>query len=813
MANTRFCIDFWKVNEVTEKDAYPLPQVTATLDKLRGARYLTTLDLKNGYWQVPLTPDSRPITAFTIPGRGLFQFRVMPFGLHSAPATFQRLLDTIIGPALEPNVFVYLDDIIVISKTFDEHLRLLTEVFRRLRDARLRLNPAKCRFCVDQLKYLGHVVDRHGIRTDPEKVSAVVDWPAPSSVKQIRQFLGMASWYRRFIENFSTLAAPLTRLTRKNARWAWGPEEDTAFRALKKTLTSAPVLACPDFSRRFILQTDASTGGLGAVLTQHFEEGERVIAYASRTLNGAERNYSATELECLAIVWGIRRMKDYLEGYAFTVVTDHQSLKWLQRLETPSGRLARWLFELQQYDFDVKYRRGALNRVADALSRQPETCAAVPLRCRWYLRLYEEVERDPDGRPDYRIENGRLRRHILHSLNFKEDPAAGQWKECVPKERRHEILQRYHDAPTAGHLGIAKTIARIAERYYWPGMLREITAHVRSCQKCQAHKVSQTPPAGTLHATNVQRPWEQVMVDLVGPLPRSRQGHTWLFVMQDRFTKWIELTPLRHATAKNTTRAVTEKIVLRHGRPDSLVSDNGTQFTSAIFTDRLAELGIQHRTTPVYAPHCNPVERTNRTVKTMIGQFVERDHRNWDEQLPALQFAFNTAVHEATGYTPAFLNHGRELAAPHPDDTPPATERQPHEIHQQLKDAYEVVRINMARAFQRQEKYYNLRRREWRPQIGDWVWKRDHALSNRANHFNAKLAPRFVGPLEVRQIISPVIVNLRSQRGKWYRHIHVQDLKSANKTPELNKNNETDSEDEDELPPPVGTPAAEGIEN
>src|SRR5580765_6680025 len=254
----RFCIDFRKVSEVTEKDAYPLPQVTATLDKLRGARYLTTLDLKNGYWQVPLTPDSRPITAFTIPGRGLFQFRVMPFGLHSAPATFQRLLDTVIGPTLEPHVFVYLDDIIVISKTFDEHLRLLTEVFRRLRDARLRLNPAKCRFCVDQLKYLGHVVDRHGIRTDPEKVSAVVDWPAPSSVKQIRQFLGMASWYRRFIENFSTLAAPLTRLTRKNARWAWGPEEDTAFRALKKTLTSAPVLACPDFSRRFILQTDAS---------------------------------------------------------------------------------------------------------------------------------------------------------------------------------------------------------------------------------------------------------------------------------------------------------------------------------------------------------------------------------------------------------------------------------------------------------------------------------------------------------------------------------------------------------------------------
>ncbi|KAL6417073.1 hypothetical protein ACFW04_013013 [Cataglyphis niger] len=369
----RFCIDFRKVNDATEKDAYPLPQVTATLEKLRGAKYLSTLDLKQGYWQVPLESKSRPITAFTIPGRGLYQFKVMPFGLHSAPATFQRLLDKIISPALEPNVFVYLDDIIIISKTFDDHLRLLTEVFRRLRDARLRLNPEKCKFCVNQLKYLGHVVDRKGIRTDPEKVSTVENWPEPRTVKQIRQFLGMASWYRRFIANFSTIAAPLTSLTRKNAKWKWGAEETTAFRELKKTLVSAPVLACPDFARRFVLQTDASASGLGAVLTQNFEEGERVIAYASRTLNSAEKNYSATELECLAVVWGIRRMKGYLEGYSFTVITDHQALKWLQRIEAPTGRLARWLFELQQYDLEVKYRKGTLNRVADALSRSATT--------------------------------------------------------------------------------------------------------------------------------------------------------------------------------------------------------------------------------------------------------------------------------------------------------------------------------------------------------------------------------------------------------------------------------------------------------
>ncbi|KAL6433556.1 hypothetical protein ACFW04_006562 [Cataglyphis niger] len=535
---------------VTEKDAYPLPQVTATLDKLRGARYFTTLDLKNGYWQVPLARESRPITAFTVPGKGLMQFRVMPFGLHSAPATFQRLLDSVIGPALEPNVFVYLDDIIVISQTFEQHLELLTEVFRRLRAARLRLNPEKCRFCVDQLRYLEHV-DCAGIHTDPEKVSAVASWAEPRTVRQIRQFLGMASWYRRFIENFSTIAAPLTRLTKKNACWTWEEDESAAFQQLKDALTTTPVLACPDFNRRFFLQTDASTSGLGAVLTQYHEDGERVIAYASRTLSGAEKNYSATELECLAVIWGIRRMRNYLEGYAFTVITDHQSLRWLQELEAPTGRLARWLFEFQQYDYDIKYRRGALNRVADALSRQPAVSAIQPIRCRWYTRKLEETRRDPAAHPDYR--------------------------------------------------------------------------------------------------------------------------------------------------------------------------------------------------------------------------YVDHDHREWDEALPALQFAYNTAVHDATGYTPAFINH----AAPMPDTV-------------QRQEAEEMVRVNLARSFQRQEHYYNLRRRQWRPQIGDTVWKREYPLSNKANAFNAKLAPKFIGPLEVRRMISPVITDLRSKSGKWYRHIHIQDLKPA---PKVNNNN------------------------
>lgn len=780
----RFCVDYRRVNDVTEKDAYPLPQVTATLDKLRGARYLSTLDLKNGYWQVPLTPASRPITAFTIPGKGLMQFRVMPFGLHSAPATFQRLLDQVLGPELEPNVLVYLDDIIIVSQTFDEHLRHLTEVFRRLRQAKLRLNPEKCHFCRDQLKYLGHVVDRHGIRTDPEKVSAVSNWPAPTTVRRVRQFLGMASWYRRFVGNFSTIATPLTRLTCKGSKWTWGPDEENAFHQLKQALVSAPVLACPDFTRRFTLQTDASSFGLGAVLTQQHPDGERVVAYASRTLNGAEKNYSATELECLAVVWGIRKMRGYLEGYAFTVLTDHQSLRWLQRIEEPSGRLGRWIFELQQFDFDVQYRRGSQNTVADALSRQPEVCSTQSApRCTWYRRIMAGIRERPVDFPDYRVKEGVLYRHLLHDIDFREIDPADQWKRCVPREEREQVLRRNHEDPTAGHFGVAKTIARMARLYYWPGMFQAITRYVRKCPNCLAHKVPPTRPAGNLFTAPVTAPWEQVTLDLIGPLPRSRQGNVWLLVMQDRFSKWVELQPLRRATAPGVTKAITERIIYRHGCPEQIISDNGTQLKSAQLRDVLQAFRIKHRTTPVRAPHCNPVERTNRTLKTMISQYVGKNHRQWDELLSPLQFAYNVARHEATGYTPAYLNHGREPAYPHPEDRRHAPNPAPHATRRRLEEAFEVVRIHRARAFQKQEAQYNLRRRNWRPQVGEKVWKRDYPLSKKSTGFNAKLAPRYTGPFTVGRIISPVVVDLRDTRGRWHRHIHVQDLKSAPETP------------------------------
>lgn len=777
----RVCIDFRKVNDASHKDAYPIPQVNSTLNKLKGARYISTIDLKNGYWQVPLAENSRPITAFTVPGKGLFEFNVMPFGLHAAPSTFQRLLDRVITAEMAPHVFAYLDDIVIVTDSFKKHMQILADVLHRLRAANLIPNWAKCQWARERLIYLGHLIDKEGLHTDPDRIAAVRDLPPPTTVKQLRRFLGLSSWYRRFIKDASKHAAPLNKLLKKNTKWEWGEAQQRAFEELKMQMTNAPVLACPDWAKTFKLQTDASLDGLGLVLTQGDGADERVIAYASKTLTKAEKNYSVTELECLAVKWGIWKMRDYLEGYHFIVLTDHQSLKWLDKIDNPSGRLARWAMELSQWDFEIKYRKGTENTVADALSRQPLQIFQMnqPITCNWYLKKTEEVRKNPDDNPEYTIIKDRLYRHILHTLDFNDNSQAEEWKICVPTEERNRVLEESHDLPTAGHLGVAKTLSRLARHYYWPGMLRDATKYVRSCDSCQRHKAQQLPPPGVMHATNVENPWEMVSVDIVVPSVNSNNGHNQLLVMQDRFTKWIELRPLRKATGPSVTRAVLEQVILRHGCPKIIVSDNGRQFISKVFTKLLKDCKIEHRRTPRYTPQCNPVERTNRVVKTMIKQYIDKSQKEWDIYLPEIAYAYNSAPSDSTGYSPAYLNTGREFSPPgslnqEVRGAPSANE--PARI-KRIHDAFELARSNIARSFDKQKRQYDLRRRDWSPAPGDQVLCKKHTLSNKAKNYNAGLDEKFEGPYIVHKKLSPVLFNLKDSKGRIIHNIHVRDLR------------------------------------
>ena len=380
----RFCIDYRKLNSITKKDNHPLPRIDDMLEMFRGSQWFTTLDLASGYWQVEMDEKDREKTAF-ITYDGIYEFNVMPFGLCNAPATFQRLMHTVLEDLIFKKAPVYIDDINVHSKIFEQHLKDLEQVFMKIRKAKLKLKLGKCHFCYPEIKFLGYIVGKDGIKTDQEKIEKVKNFPRPTNITELKSFIGLASYYRRFIEGFSKISKPLTELQegisftknkminkmikKKNIEENWTDKQEKCFLELKKRLTEAPVLMYPDFDKPFKLYTDASGKALGAVLQQKgIDEKEHVIAYASKSLTKAEQNYSTTELECLAVVWAIEKFHHYLMGEKFTVVTDHYALKWL-RTQPIKGRIGRWILKLQAYDFEVEYKEGKRHSNADALSR------------------------------------------------------------------------------------------------------------------------------------------------------------------------------------------------------------------------------------------------------------------------------------------------------------------------------------------------------------------------------------------------------------------------------------------------------------
>lgn len=782
--SVRFCVDYRKLNRVTLKDAYPIPYVSTILDRLRNARYLSALDIKSAYWQVPVDEGSREKTAFVVPNRGLFQFKRMPFGLTNAPATWQRLVDAVLGADLEPHVFVYLDDIVVVTQTFEKHYEVLSEVLRRLSGAGLTLGWDKCRLGAEKLKYLGYLVTPRGLHVDPEKVSAVVDYPVPKTPKNIRQFLGLVSWYRRFIPDFASVAAPLTKLTRKGQEWLWGAEQDGAFRELKGRLVKAPILSCPDFGRPFLLQTDASTTGVGAILSQVFEDGERPIAYASRALTSAERKYTTTEQECLAVVFGTEKFRCYLEGARFEVITDHHSLQWLHNLKDPQGRLARWAMKLQAHDFTITHRPGRLHQAPDALSRATEVAAIGDWDelDSWYLKLQASIKKDPAKYPDWRTEGGKLLKFVRDSSGRTLSENHG-WKWAVPKSGRREVIERFHDNELGGHLGGFKTLRRIQDQYYWPGMSADVGRYVSRCETCLAQKPLQRAEHGLMgKQRKATQPWQLACIDIMGPFPRSRKGYKYLLVIVDTFSKFPLLFPLRSATAAEVTRNLEEGVFLMFGAPKTLISDNGTQFCSREYCKLLEEYGVTPWRTPLYHPQSNPTERVNRVIKTVIRSYLRGDHKDWDRNLSKVGYALRTAVNEVTGFTPAYLNFGRELHHP-PLEEEQEDQNQTPEYYGKKLDEMQRIRMQVVerlrKAYDRNVHSYNLRRREAPSfEAGDEVWRKTHHLSDAARGFAAGLAPKYEKGI-VRRKITSNTYELEDLNGRTVGIYHVGELKSV----------------------------------
>ncbi|GFY36496.1 hypothetical protein TNCV_27021 [Trichonephila clavipes] len=491
----------------------------------------------------------------------------------------------------------------------------------------LKLNSKKCLFAAQEVKILGHLVSSNGVRPDPDKIKAVRNFPTPKNIHDIRSFLGLCSYFRRFIKGFCYLAEPLQSLLKSGVEFHWGPEEVEAFNSLKKALTSDPVLGMYDERASTEIHTDASGYGIGAVLVQIQNNVEKVIAYASRTLTKAEKNYSTTERECLAIVWATNKFRPYIFGKHFTVVTDHHSLCWLMNLKDPSGRLARWALRLQEHDFDVKYKTGKKHNDADALSRNPveeetETSDKF-LAVTTSMNLAMEQKKDQDLAKLKLLSNSsKTKNSDLSTVSFAGrifDPDGKLWLPVIPKHLRADILRHFHDAPTAGHLGFAKTYDRIRKRFYWPGMYRNVVRYVMHCRECQRRKsVPQRPPGRLVPIPPAIAPFHRIGIDLLGRFPK-------------------------------------------HGAPRVIITDRGAVFRSRLVSSLVDLCNIDHRFTTAYHPQTNGLtERFNKTLADMLSMYVDVEQKNWDEILPFVTFAYNTAKQETTGFTPFYLLHGRE---------------------------------------------------------------------------------------------------------------------------------------------------------
>ncbi|UYV63435.1 hypothetical protein LAZ67_2004061 [Cordylochernes scorpioides] len=786
----RFCVDYRRLNKITKKDVYPLPRVDDALDNLSGARYYSSMDLRTGYWQIEVDEHDREKTAFITPD-GLYEFRVMPFGLCNAPATFERMMDTVLK-GLKWNICLcYLDDIVVYGPSFEEHLKRLEVVLECLQQAGLNVNNEKCLFGSRQLKILGHVVNENGIHPDPEKVEAILKFPSPKSIPDVRSFLGLCSYYRRFVENFSCKAKPLNDLLKNDAKFCWNEEQENAFEILKEALTSEPVLGHFIEDAETHIHTDASGYGIGAVLIQIQGGAERPIAYASRTLTKAEKNYSTTEKELLAVVWATSKFRPYLFGRNFTVVTDHHSLCWLAGLKDPSGRLARWALRLQEFDITVVYKSGRKHKDADCLSRNPvpeeqedfpNIISIIDIRAEQsrdpnLAKIIEKIEQTGPFK-GFEVVDG-----VLYKRNY--EPYGRQRLLVLPKQMRLEILKNLHDAPTAGHLGFAKTYDRARKRFFWGGMYKTIRQYIAHCRECQRRKsVPQRPPGQLMPIPPADFPFQKIGMDLLGRFPVTNRGNKWIIVCTEYMTRFATTKAIPDAGAMEIAKFIVEEIILRHGAPQQIITDRGTNFMSQIIKQINNLSGINHLKTTAYHPQTNGLtERLNKTLTDMLSMYVDVEQKNWDEVLPFVTFAYNTAKQETTGFSPFFLVHGREAETTLDSLLPYHDNDDVGDYVQHLittaEEARHLAQLHLYRGQEKDRKYYDRKHRPVDYNVGDLVWL---FIPVRQVGLSEKLIKKYFGPYRITRKLSPVNYEIEAisdspKRRKTRDTVHVLRMK------------------------------------
>ncbi|WVZ70642.1 hypothetical protein U9M48_019290 [Paspalum notatum var. saurae] len=729
----RMCVDCRAINNITIRYRYPIPRLDDMLDELSGAIFFTKIDLRSGYHQIRMKLGDEWKMAFKTKF-GLYEWLVMPFGLTNAPSTFMRLMNEVLRPFIGLFVVVYFDDILIYSKTMDEHLDHLSAVFDALRTAHLFANMEKCIFCTQRVSFLGYVVTPQGIEVDSSKIAAIQEWPTPTTVTQIRSFLGLAGFYRRFVRDFSSIAAPLHELTKKDVPFAWSDSQEVAFSTLKDKLTHAPLLQLPDFNKVFELECDTSGIGLGAVLLQ---EG-KPVAYFSEKLSGASLKYSTYDKELYALVRTLHTWQHYLWHREFIIHSDHEALKHIRTQTNLNRRHANWVEFIESFPYIIKHKNGKDNVIADALSRR---YTKLDFKIFGLQTVKDQYVDDADFKDVFaHCMNGKPwgTFHIQDGFLFRAN------KLCVPASSvRLLLLQEAHGGGLMGHFGVYKTREVLAAHFFWPRMRADVERLVARCTTCQKAKSRLNNHGLYMPLPVPTSPWLDISMDFVLGLPRTKKGRDSIFVVVDRFSKMAHFIPC-HKTddASNVAELFFREIIRLHGIPNTIVS------RSSLWN----KLG----TKLLFSTTCHPrtdgqTEVVNRTLSTMLRAVLDKNLKRWEDCLPHVEFAYNRATHSSTKMCPFQIVYGYIPRAPI-DLFSLDAEDAPHidaVAHvEQMINLHEQTQQNIAAANAKYQVAGSKGRKLVTFKPGDMVW-----LHLRKDRFptlrRSKLMPRAAGPFKV----------------------------------------------------------------
>lgn len=711
----RLTVDYRRLNAITKRPIFPIPDTRQLLDTLQGSAYYTTLDLSSGYYNVPMHEPDICKTAFST-RKNHWEFVRMPMGLSTSPSTFQRLMHKVFDKENWQQCLIYLDDILVFSRNLEEQTERLRTIFERIRAAGLKLSPEKCEFFKREVSYLGYTITENGTKTDENKINKIKNWSAPKSAEDLRAWLGLCGYYRQFIKNYAQLVAPLEKMCtviwnkkkRKETEIEWNLKCQESFEKLKTALTNAPVLAYPTKEGQFILDTDASHDCMGSVLSQIQDGEEKVIAYASKKFTQSQRQYCITRKELLAVHHFVHHFKHYLLGRRFIVRTDHRALTWMLNWKNPNtSQYCRWRQELEIFDMDVQYRRGSEHTNADVLSRLPQ-CQQCELKhsnpknktnvkdvgernneifCRNMISLETDFDQTQDqelakiikllkdgkideDEPD-EIRESSAEAHSLWDKRSKLRLRGGmlylligdsQYRLLVPKNKRRELIKIIHES--FAHIGVKKALSFLSEKYYWMNMDLDVRLFIGACKSCAERKNS---PVKKHIRESLQScfPFQKISLDITGPLPCGLNGEKYILGIVDNFSRYVSLIPLRRATAVDVARALYERWISLFGTPEIIHTDRGTEFENRVIYELCSMFGIRKsKSSPYYPAGNGMIERLFRTAKDMLYATMKDTGKNWSTILPTVEMALRCTEHSALKFSPYEVVFGKPMTTP-----------------------------------------------------------------------------------------------------------------------------------------------------